>query len=120
MTAYDAILGAIRANVGDPQPPLVGAHALFTVVCANGSLSVDAATTAMDATLDNDHALRWTDGDGTVRYALTTAGLAEVRGTNPYGPADADALRACIATEADRADPDRAFIGWANERLGEL
>lgn len=117
---YEQTLSTIRANVGDPQSPLVAAHALWTTLVANGRLEHEFAQSALRAGVENGHVLRWTDGDGTVRYALTTAGLDEARGTDPYGPADADVLRACIATEADRAEPDREFIGWANERLGGI
>lgn len=117
---YEQILSTIRANTGDPMHPLVGATALWTTAVSHGRLDHDAATSALRAAVENGAVLRWTDADGTVRYALTTDGLDAVTGLSPYGEADADALRGVIETEAEREDPDKTVIGWANERLAEV
>jgi len=68
------IKSAIRENVGNPQPPLVAAGAL----CANGPLPVGRATENMNDAIDTGDVFRWTDGDGTIRYGLTDAGLNNV------------------------------------------
>jgi len=114
------ICSAIRENVGDPQPPLIESGALFTVVCANGPLSVSAGTQAMDDAIESGDVFRWTDGDGQVRYGLTDAGLDSVTAGSPYGPEDTAAFKQCIKTEADRENPDGDFIGWCNRRLSEV
>jgi len=115
---YETVLSTIRANTGDPMPPLVDATALFTTTVANGRLSHEHATNALRAAVENGDVLRWTDGEGTIRYALTSDGLDSVTGSNPYG--DAEALREVIETEASRANPDKDVIGWANRRLAEI
>lgn len=117
---YDAMLTIIKHNVGSPQPPLMSANALWTTAVSHGRLDHDNARSALHSAVDNGDALRWTDGDGTVRHGLTTDGLERARGTNPYSGEDKDALRQYIATEAARSNPDQEFIGWANERVGEL
>ena len=116
------LLSAIGHNVGDPQPPLLGASPLFTTAVANGSLDVGPATQAMDTLAEGDLVIRWTDGTGTVRYGLTDAGIdACPRLDGPVlSAADVDALREYIATEASRETPDREFIGWANGRVSDL
>ena len=120
--AGEALLSAIAHNVGDPQPPLVGARPLFTTAVANGSLDIGPATQAMDTLVEDDLVIRWTDGEGTVRYGLTDDGIdACPRIEGPVLSAtDVATLREYIATEASRADPDRAFIGWANGRVSVL
>lgn len=117
---YQTVLSTIANNTGDPQPPLLDARALWTTLVANGRLAHDIAESSVRAARENGDVVRWTDGDGCVRYALTDSGLDAVRASDPYGDADAEALRQCIATEADRDDADQQFIGWANRRLSSL
>jgi hypothetical protein len=117
---YEQVLETIAHNTGDPQPPLASARPLFNTLVANGPVEAMNAEKAMQAAVENGHVVRWTDGDNIVRYALTGDGIDHVVASNPYGPADADALRECVKTEASREDPERGFIGWANKRLAEL
>lgn len=117
---YEQTLGTIRANTGDPQRPLVAASPLWTTLVANGGLEHEFATSALRAAVENGDVLRWTDGEGTVRYALTTQGLDSVTGSSPYDAGDEAALRDVITTEASRENPDKSVIGWANERLAEI
>jgi len=114
------ICSAIRENVGEPQPPLVSAGALWTVVCANGPVPIGRATENMDDAIEAGDVFRWTDGDGTIRYGLTDQGLNNVTAGSPYGPEDTAALKQCIETEASRENPDAEFIGWCNRRLAEV
>jgi hypothetical protein len=119
---YERMARAIAHNTGDPQPPMIDATALFTVTVANGSLDSEAAKHALQAAVENGDVLRWRDAEGGVRYGLTDSGI---KGTSDVSrpllsPADEDALRDIIETEADRADPNRDVIGWANRRLAAL
>jgi len=114
------ICNAIRENVGEPQPPLVSAGALWTVVCANGPVPIGRATENMDDAIEAGDVFRWTDGDGTIRYGLTDQGLDSVTAGSPYGPEDVPAINQCIETEASRENPDAEFIGWCNRRLAEV
>ena len=120
--AGEALLSAIGHNVGDPQPPMIGAQPLFTTAVANGPLDVGPATQAMDTLVANGHVIRWTDGTGTVRYGLTDVGIDTCpRIEAPVlSAADVDALREYVATEASRENPDTAFIGWANGHIEHL
>ncbi|AGC34591.1 hypothetical protein HSTV1_46 [Haloarcula sinaiiensis tailed virus 1] len=119
-TLADALLSTLRANVGDPQHVMASAGTLWTAAVAHGQVPADDAQDEMDALLDRELVVRWTDGDGTVRYGPTTDGLEQIPGACPYDAADRETFRACIETELSRETPDAEFVGWANgwtERL---
>jgi hypothetical protein len=116
------LLSALRHNVGDPQPPLVSARALWTVAVTNGSLSMNQALRAMDDALKAGQIIRWTDGEGTVRYGLTADGIdaLEYRNRPVLSESDADELRRYLEVETQRENPSQEFVGWVNRRLAEV
>jgi hypothetical protein len=118
---YHRLLETIRHNTGDPQHVLAPGAGLWTVL-SSSNIDTSDAITAMEAAIDNGHVLQWTDADGRHRYGLTGAGIDEARHTDAplYGPADRERLRAVLATEADRDEPDKSVIAWANRRLAAI
>jgi hypothetical protein len=117
---YTALLGTIRANTGHGQPPLLSASGLWVII-GNSSMAHTDGVRAMQAARENGAVIRWVDGEGTVRYALTQSGFEMCDSSlPPYAAEDGPALRGVIETEASRAEPDRDVIGWANRWLGTL
>lgn len=118
---YRSILGAIHHNTGDPQYPVVTASALWTIV-RHSNLSVRKATSSLKASRDNDHVIRWKNGDGKPCYGLTESAYDEIPhcDAHGFGPEDVDALREMIEVEASRPEPDQDLIGWCNTRLAEI
>ena len=120
--AYHRALSTIEKNAGDPQPVLLKATSLWQSLVANGSLGHGVAENALRAATENGHVVRWTDTEGQYRYGLTVDGVAELpnAGLPVYDAADESALRDVIETEAARAEPNQAVIGWANQHLQSL
>jgi len=118
---YRRMLSIIAQNTGDPQPPLIGAHALWTVV-GHGSLPKDAALSAVQAARENGDVIRWTDADGTVRYGLTANGVdaTDHQAGELLSEPDRDALEAYLAAEVSRENPSEAFVGWVNRRKAAI
>lgn len=111
-------MNIIAMNTGHPQKPLATARGLWTTAVSHGSLSHEDASKAVRAAVENDDVVKWVDGEGTVRYALTDSGQdrAELE-TSVYGREDVEALRECVSVEASRESPNQEFIAWANGQI---
>jgi len=119
---YHTLLSILSHNTGQGQPVMAAARTVWNVAVAHGRLDHDEARRAVAAAVETDHAGRWTDTEGTVRYALTVDGGAMARRvTTPvYDADDADAIRAILEAEVQRENVDKSVVAWANQHLGGL
>ena len=119
---YHTLLSVIAKHTGQGQPVMAAARTVWTVAVAHGRLDHDEARQSLTAAVENEHAVRWTDTEGTVRYALTVDGGAMARRvTTPvYDADDADAIRAILEAEVQRENVDKSVVAWANQHLGGL
>ncbi|WP_049986849.1 hypothetical protein [Halobellus rufus] len=117
---YHRILSMILHNTGDPQPVTLASAQLWTHV-SNSSVAKSDARTALQAARENGHVIRHRDGEGQLRYGLTTDGVAKLPDAELpiYSTEDEGALQAVIGVEVSRPDDkrDQDVIGWANQHL---
>lgn len=120
--AQTQLLQTVLLNTGDPQPVAIAPQHLYLSTVAHGSVEHEHARKARDAALENDLLVAYEARDGTTRYGLTEAGVAEIDDAELpiYDAADEGALRAVVETEAARPEPDKDVIGWANRHLSSL
>lgn len=91
---YEGVLKTVKHNSGLFHSAAGMAHPILIANRARANVSPERTKKAIRAALDNDHLFRYEDRDGTVRYAL----------------AEPKRLRAIIAAENDRDDPDLELI----------
>lgn len=98
---YKRVKACVRTNTGTKGrlDPMVPERAIRTSLCANARMDVDDYESALRATIENDDVVRY---DG--KLTLGTV----------------DDLRAAIAEEAERDEPDGDKIGYLNTVVGRL
>lgn len=126
---YIRFLRVIRAQTGGPsQHPMADVTGISTTL---NQTNVDINTSnALTVGQRKDHVVRWVD-DGSwtnegagqrTRLALTVEGFQteHVVGSYPYGKQDAETIRRILEIEADREEPAKEVISWANQHLTML
>jgi len=96
---YEQLLGTIEKNTGGPtqyndQPPGVPKGSLYLMLVAHSWHSVDEVDRSIQAARENEDIFEWRDRDGTHRFSLN----------------DEDSLKAIVAVENAREEPNTEAI----------
>lgn len=112
-------LAVVRANSGDPQPPMARRTSVMQTY-ASGKIGLKEAVNIHDDAVEDDYIVTWVDPDGQEWIGLTKDGFRQLPDQRLYTKADIDALREICETEANRETPIQAIIQWANQWLSHI
>lgn len=114
------LLSTIRAQCGDPQPPLALKTAIDIIYIGYQNRRGEVAGNVLEDAKERDLVVEWVDEDGRVRLGLTPGGFDALPDQSLYSDADIDALHAVAEVESERQAPDQEIVGWVNEWVNRI
>jgi hypothetical protein len=109
LTKYLAI---IRANCGDPQPPMARKTSVNQIY--GRKISGKEAANVHDDALEREFIVEWIDEEGDKWIGITREGFQQLPETRIYTRADVERLHKIAEIQYEREEANQKIVSWVN------